>query len=98
MKTTNLLASALVAAVAFTAGCNEKAMSAKAIDPAAVPAEVLADANLKPGVEVIGAEERTYKNGTVMYLLRYKTAEGLTDTVEVNADKTVTAKPVFETK
>jgi hypothetical protein len=98
MKTTTLLASALLAAVAFSAGCNEKAMSAKAIDPASVPASVLADAHLKPGVEVIGAEERSYKNGTKMYLLRYKTADGITDTVEVNADKTVTAKPVFETK
>ncbi len=98
MKTRTLLASALVAAAAFVAGCNEKAMTAKAIDPAAIPASVLSDANLKPDVQIVGAEERSYKNGTLMYLIRYQTAEGLTDTVEVNADKSVTAKPVFETK
>lgn len=98
MKTTTLLATVLVASAAFVAGCNEKAMTAKAIDPAGIPAEVLSSANLRPDVQVVGAEERSYKNGTVMYLIRYKTADGLTDTVEVNSDKSVTAKPVFETK
>jgi hypothetical protein len=98
MKTKTLIASTLVAAAAFTAGCNEKAMIAKTIDPAAIPAEVLSSASLKPDVQVVGAEERSYKNGTVMYLIRYKTADGLTDTVEVNADKDITAMPVFQTK
>lgn len=98
MKTKTLFASALVAAAAFVAGCNEKAMTAKAIDPSAIPADVLTDAKLKPDVQVIGAEERSYKNGTKMYLIRYKTADGLTDTVEVNADKSVTPSTVFGAK
>jgi hypothetical protein len=92
-----LFAGVAIAGLMFAVGCNNAAITRSTVDVASVPAE--SKAILKPGVELVGAEELTYSGGKKTLLLRYKTPEGITDTVEVD-NATTQGKPglVFEAK
>jgi hypothetical protein len=93
----NLFVAAAVSGLMLVAGCNNAPITKSPVDLGAVPAE--AKAILKPNAELLGAEEWTYSGGKKALFLRYKTAEGITETVEVDSSTYVsTPATVFEPK
>ncbi|MFT3787754.1 MAG: hypothetical protein QM770_16555 [Tepidisphaeraceae bacterium] len=98
MRMNVTLATALTVVSLGLAGCNEQPVATKPMDMSALTPDIKAAAHLNPDVEILNVEELDYSKGTKMVRIRYKTPEGLVDTVDVSQDTVLTPAKVFENK